>query len=155
MPVRTVSEVHLPGYRDDRPAVTADELNLFWISNRPAGSGISSSIWTASRSSTSEPFSNVTNLNELSLHEWNSVPCILPDGLTIYFTSTEGPHPWLLYKATRNSLLEPFGNIQLLKTVDDVPFDSHASFVTPDEKDLYFYSEWMGQGEGIHVSYYE
>ena len=155
MPVRTISEIQESGYSDYRPTLTADELTMFWSSDRPAGTGITSSIWMATRSSISEPFANVTHVNELDIHTYNSAPCILPNGLTIYFHATTTGHPWRFYKATRNSLQEPFSIIGEVKMLDDSSFDGQTIFVTPDEKDLYFYSQWMGLGEGIHVSYYE
>ena len=153
--VRTISEIQEPGYTDYRPTLTADELTMFWTSYRPAGSGIVSSIWMANRNSTAEPFANVIHVNELDIHTYNSAPCILPDGLTIYFQAASTGHPWMFYKATRNSLLDPFTNIKQVTMLDGTSFDGHTLFVTPDEKDLYFYSQWMGQGEGIHVSYYD
>ncbi|MBN1846672.1 MAG: hypothetical protein JW810_13385 [Sedimentisphaerales bacterium] len=152
--VRALTEIHAAGNDDNSPCVTADELILTWTSYRYVGYGIAASLWTATRNSINEPFSGAVNLGELNLHGWNSMPCIMPDGLTIYFYSGH-PHPWQFFKATRNSLQEPFSNIQALQLTDGSPFDGHAPFVTPDEQDIYFYSEWMGVGEGICVSHYQ
>ncbi|MBN1845128.1 MAG: hypothetical protein JW810_05555, partial [Sedimentisphaerales bacterium] len=152
--VRALTEIHAAGSDDNRPSLTADELTLFWASSRSVGSGIATSLWTAKRNSISEPFGNAVNLSELNLYANNSMPCIMPDGLTIYFLSCN-THPDQFYKATRISTQEPFGNIQALQLFDGSPFDGHAPFVTSDEQELYFYSEWMGVGEGICVSHYQ
>lgn len=48
-------------YNYFHPAVTDDELTIYFSSNRPGGQG-DYDIWKATRTSVNEPFSNITNL---------------------------------------------------------------------------------------------
>jgi peptidoglycan-associated lipoprotein len=50
-------------YNYFHPAVTSDELTIYFSSNRPGGEG-DYDIWKATRKSVNEPFSNVTNLGK-------------------------------------------------------------------------------------------
>ena len=45
------------------PAVTSDELTIYFSSNRPGGQG-DYDIWKATRANINEPFSNITNLGK-------------------------------------------------------------------------------------------
>ncbi|NCC19172.1 MAG: hypothetical protein EOM29_09565, partial [Bacteroidia bacterium] len=45
------------------PAITSDELTIYFSSNRPGGKG-DYDIWKASRENINEPFSNITNLGK-------------------------------------------------------------------------------------------
>ena len=50
-------------YNYFHPAVTPDELTIYFSSNRPGGEG-DYDIWKATRNSVNEPFGNVTNLGK-------------------------------------------------------------------------------------------
>ncbi|MGC4093580.1 MAG: hypothetical protein QM756_37915 [Polyangiaceae bacterium] len=66
------------------PVVTADELTIYFLSDRPAGVG-AYDIWVASRSSTSDPFSNATPLDALNTPETEMPSWVSPDGCRLYF----------------------------------------------------------------------
>jgi hypothetical protein len=152
----TFTGIHINDYIDSEPSLTKNELTLYWQSNRPGGYGVYS-IWEATRNSIDEPFdpATVRVINELNTNyedgNTNS-PCILPDGLTIYFGSNrmvDGQASGDIYKATRNSLDESFGNIEMVG-VSDPTVGDYGPYVTPDESEIYYQS---GLGGGVWFSY--
>ena len=159
---RLLTEIHADGYHDGSPTLTGDELTIFWTSDRPGADG-ANAIWTATRDSISDPFSNVTPVAELNSSGVGLVnsPCVLRDGLTIYFGFQAPESPLSecdIYKATRQSLDEPFGNIQKVGSdiISTSDFIEWGVEVTPDERTIYFYSE-RGEAfdqKGIWVSYW-
>jgi streptogramin lyase len=98
-----VSEVNSTGWEAE-PVVTQDGLRIYWSSNRTdGGGGTSSDIWTATRASTSDPFSNLARVNELNSDYNESPNWISPDGCKIYITTTRpgGPGGQDIWEATR------------------------------------------------------
>ena len=77
-------------------------------------------------------------------------PHIMPDGLTIYFTSNRQGF-YSIYKATRLSTSEDFGNVELVEFPFYYNYGAGGPFVTSDERVLYF-----GTPDGIwetHLHY--
>lgn len=73
-------------YNYFHPAVSSDELTIYFSSNRPGGQG-DYDIWQATRSNVNEPFTNVTNLgNRINTSGKEEFPC-LEDDNTLYFSS--------------------------------------------------------------------
>jgi hypothetical protein len=151
-PVKTFDELHQGGADGGRPTLTADELIIVFASNRPGSAG-DADLWTAWRSSLDALFSSLRPLDELNSPLGESRPCISPDGLTLYFDSTrdDGPPAFEIYKATRSSINQPFGNVQRYEPIRSQTYDQKAPYVTPDEKAIYCYSE-RGSEKGIWVS---
>jgi hypothetical protein len=80
--------------------------------------------------------------------------CVLPDGLTIYFAAIRDDRAsYDIYKATRLSTDDPFGNIELISISSDVYGEFYPFVVTADEGTLYFAQHWGGE-RGIYVSYW-
>jgi len=130
--------------------LTEDELTLFYGSNR-SGKGC---IWMATRTSIDAPFSGPALVNELCDGPEISGPCILPDGLTIYYYALrDGSPTYDIYKSTRSSTDEPFSDIQKVGISTDV-YVEHNPYVTPDEGAIYFVSNRGTEGFGIWVSYW-
>ncbi len=140
------NEIHINGTNDKQPSLTADELTMFYRSDR-SGKG---AIWMATRSSLDLPFSSPTLVSELGDNV--SSPCVLPDGLTIYFHAKLDGHSTIdIYRATRTSNDEPFSNIQMFDISTEL-FSEGDPYVTPDEKSIYFYSNRGELGVGIWFS---
>jgi RHS repeat-associated protein len=146
--VKTFTELHYSGYTEARVSLTADELIIFWQSARPDGTG-ALDVWTASRTSTEQPFGNIRSLSEINTTNNDGGPCISPDGLILYFNSMyraggdEGTTG--IYKAMRSSLSEPFGNVQTVKIPGYEILWEHHPYVTADETALYYqYSDTGG-----------
>ena len=143
-PVRTFDELHTGNEAGTQPTLTGDELQIFFHSPRPGGAG-SSDIWMATRSSIGEVFGNIRPLYEINTSQYEGSPCVLPDGLTLYFTGVDLPgHPGTCtFKATRASVNGTFGNIQVIEFANysDV---SNIPHVTADERTIYFTSSSNG-----------
>lgn len=135
----TFSGIHVNGYSDNHPSLTADELTMYWHSNRPGAFG-QSAIWKATRNSIAEPFANPVNVSELNSNFAEGISvnsCIMPDGLTIYFGGRrDGAAIGGFYRATRAALNEPFSNITGSIFSGSVEGD-YKHYVTPDEKSIY------------------
>lgn len=142
--VKTFNELHFgPGYAEALVSLTADELNIFWQSTRPDGTG-AFDIWTASRTSIDQSFEDIHELSEVNTLNNDGGPCISPDGLTLYFNSmyrVGGDETSTgIYRTTRSSLSESFGNAEL---VDFPGYDTNIKwechpYVDFERNTLYF-----------------
>jgi Tol biopolymer transport system component len=91
---------------DFRPNVRRDGLEIFFDSNRPGGIG-GIDLWTATRASTSDPWSAPSNLGSDVNSSANDLRASLSwDGTTLYFGSTRagGEGSQDLYVTTRPKL---------------------------------------------------
>jgi len=148
--VKTFDEIHTEGIADSDPTLTPDELTMFW--NKRGGAG-NKHIYVATRASIDDPFTDITELTELYEATDGMVqgPSILPDTLTIYFSSNHETAEECIYRATRTSIAEPFGDVELLEFC--VPDKRESSpYVTPDEKTVYYRGNTTGLW-GIYVTH--
>jgi Tol biopolymer transport system component len=90
---------------DTNPSISADGLSLYFASERPGGWGLAD-IWVATRVSLSDSWLAPRNLGvPVNSSDWDAVPYISPDGLSLYFES-ERPggygsvDVWLARRAT-------------------------------------------------------
>jgi hypothetical protein len=134
--VRTFDEIFVEDFWDTNPTLTPDELMIFW---NKTGGPENRHAWVATRSSIEEPFTNMTELTELYNATDGTVAGlhILPDTLTIYFSSKHETPEASIYKATRSSTEEPFGNLEVLEFCEPDKRES-SPYVTPDEKNIYY-----------------
>ena len=91
---------------DDYPAVSPDNLTLFFASSRPGSytrpGTYEDDIWKASRRTTNEPFGEPVNLGPI-INGPNSdtMPFVDAEGNLYYnYNSIGGQFPWQLYRAT-------------------------------------------------------
>jgi len=142
--------IHVNGTNDYNPTLTDDELTIYFQSNR---SGVYR-IYKATRPDIDSQFSNLRLASELKIGHSSGGPCLLPDGLTIYFHADVDNNTNDIYKATRTTINDPFGNIEKLWMNTN---DYHESnpYVTPDEKDIYFRSDRGAMGKGIWFTHLE
>lgn len=80
-----VSELSTPDGIEGAPTLSADELEIIFISNRDGGVG-KYDLWTASRPSRSAAFSTPINLPQLSSPEDEWGPSLSRDGRTLYYS---------------------------------------------------------------------
>ena len=73
-------------YNYFHPAVTSDELTIYFSSNRPGGEG-DYDIWKATRNNINEPFGNVTNLGKLINTEGKEEFPVLRGNDRLYYSS--------------------------------------------------------------------
>lgn len=149
-----ISELNVLG-KLHTPKLTADELNIFFSSyDIPDGLG-GYDIWMATRPDRYSPFDEVTNLTELNTIANEVCPSVSPDGLTIIFQSNRSGD-WQLFKAIRQSLTEPFSNIEHLSVFDMPGYTSHHPCISSDGSTLYFIRQ-NGDDKStgdIYVSYW-
>ena len=145
-----ISELNTLG-RVDAPRLTADELTMFFDSPDLPGEG-GYDLWMASRPDMNSPFDEVTNLAELNTTSIDHAPSVSPDGLTLYFCSNRNGQ-YQLFKATRQSLTGPFGNIEHLPKFDTPEGNSTHPCISSDGTALYFIGSISGQPWDIYASY--
>lgn len=135
--------------------LTADELNIFTASYViPDGLG-GYDLWMASRPDRYSQFGPVTNLTGINTSANEVCPSVSPDGLTLLFQSSRNGD-WQLFRATRQSLTEHFGNIELLSIPDIPGYTNQHPSLTSDGSTLYFIKQ-LGDDKStgdIYVSYW-
>ncbi|NIP22292.1 MAG: hypothetical protein GWN67_00375 [Phycisphaerae bacterium] len=138
------------GGRPQAPCLTANELIIVFSSyNAPGGVG-GYDLWMATRPDANSSFGNVRNLAEINTVYKESKPYISPDGLTLYF-QTDRNGSGQLFRATRASLSEPFGNLEHLSFFDMPRGGGHPS-LSSDGTALYM-AKTINGVENIYVSY--
>jgi hypothetical protein len=150
-----ISELNQISSRLVEPKLTADELTIFFHRAEPTGPGgqWQHDIWMATRPDRNSPFAQVRKLDEISTASDEAHPCPSADGLELYFVSNRNSN-FQLFRATRESLDAPFGNVEHLSFFD-VP-GGHSLFpcITSDRRTLYFVKELGGrQSRDIWISY--
>jgi len=105
----------------------------------------------ATRPDKNSPFGNIRSLSEINTSANEDGPFISPDALSIYYDDID---LGCIYKATRQSLDDPFGDAQRLTAIE-MPgrYSVHPS-ISSDGTAIYFTSDLTGVGHGdIYVSY--
>lgn len=90
---------------EDEPALVADELEVFFVSDRPGGP-LGGGIWRASRTSVDGRWQAPQPVRELDGRGREAAPSLSRDGLTIWFTSdrgTAGMDVWVASRANRSA----------------------------------------------------
>ncbi len=135
-------------YEDFAVCVTADNLNLYFSSDRPGGFG-EYDIWHSSRQSESENWHEPINLGPTVNSAYCEMgPAISPDGLELYFSdySNSSPRPgtigqedlWVSTRAGKNAPWEPAKNIGPIVNSPWLEFNPSLS---PDGLLLFFVSQ--------------
>ena len=148
-PVKTFGELHMGGVNGTVPTLSENELIIVWQSAYRDGGAGGVDLWMATRNSAEESFGNIRALYELNTSVNDAGPYLLPDGLTLYFCSIDrdGDSGSNIYRATRSSTSETFGNIQLVQLPDTQSVKEEFVFVTPDEETLLY--SVVGQGTWV------
>jgi len=130
-----ISELNALG-RIQSPRLTADELIIFFDSPDIPGEG-GFDIWTATRPDRNSPLDSVTNQIGINTASNEAGGFVSPDGLTLIFQSDRNGY-WQLFKATRQSLTEPFDNIEHLSIFDMPEYTNQHPCLSSDGSALYF-----------------
>jgi len=149
---RVLGELHTNNADVDKPSFTEDELIVVFSSTRPGGAGMWD-YWMATRASANDVFGNIRPLYEINAIDWDRRACIMPDGLTLYFVSTHrgDDRGNNIYKATRKSRIETFGNVERIAVPTPTADTGPATvYVTPSEDTLYYNIA----GGSIYVCYW-
>ncbi len=138
--------IHQDGYVDAYPSLSNDELTMYYASARNGANADDTRIWMSKRSSVDDQFSNPVELTELDNGHVLKGVCILNDGLVIYYAEKTNEQ-YDLYRASRNSLSDPFANIEAVSVNTPLGLEITAT-LTPDETKMFFATE-----QGIMYSY--
>lgn len=101
-----VSELNVPDAKDEDITLTADLLEIFFLSERTG----SRELWTSTRASRSEPWQAPRLVSELNTNLTEITPSVSPDGLRIWFYS--GVEPDGVWRSTRASRKGPWSPAQ-------------------------------------------
>lgn len=121
------------------PELSANGLRLYFSSRRPGGKG-SNDLYVATRESRDAPFSDVRNLGPaVNSEHWETGPTLTDDELELYYTSKkDGSRD--LYVAKRNSVDEPFRDVEKLAAPINSGGTDSGPYVSGDGLDLLFSS---------------
>jgi hypothetical protein len=126
------------------PRLSADELKIVFISQRPDGKG-STDIWQARRPSIGAPFGAPENLAEVNTDVDETGAWMSSDGLTIFFSSNRagGQGRLDIWRATRTSVEERFGPAEDVPGLNS-PSDELDVALSSSERELLLSSDRGG-----------
>lgn len=137
-------------YRDSRPCLSFDGLDLYFTSNRPGGEG-NTDLWVSSRSTPQAPFGPAVNLGpSVNTPYREGGAGISSDGMTLFFNvdRPDGFGSEDLYVATRSSLEAPFEETINLGNVINSTGRDNAPTTSSDGTLLVFMSDRPGGAGG-------
>jgi Tol biopolymer transport system component len=134
------------------PALTADELQLFFHGSSRAGTLGSDDIYRATRPSLDQPFDSGSVVLELSTSGAEGAPDLTPDGLTVYFSSgrSGGVGSNDIWVAKRPDLDSPFAGLTNVSGVNSSDSETGPA-ISSDELELYFSSRRPGGPGTVNV----
>ena len=149
----SISELNILGTYLQLPRLAPDELTIFFNARNMAGGEGQHDLWMATRADTHSPFGNVRNLSDINTgaNEAHAFPSL--DGLELYFASDRNGE-FQAFKASRESLDDPFGSIEHLVFLDTLGGYTGGPALSSDETAIYFVRQGAGaRTPDIYVSY--
>jgi hypothetical protein len=132
------------------PELSADELSLYFFSQRLGGSSASGrDLYVATRLSTTAQFNVVSPLTTINSSRRDDRPWLSPDELTIYFSSQRASVSDDLWRATRNARSDAFGTPVAVTELNSSGNDA-GIFLTPDGLVALFGSDRPGSS-GVDI----
>lgn len=144
--VTALSSLNGPGM-DHQPEVSADELSIYFVSDRSGNVD----IWHATRASVGAAFGAPQPVSELNTSSDEGGITLSSDGLEAIIASNRpgGAGARDLYRATRASTADPFGNLQPLSELN-TPDNEIDPALSADGKELYFASNRGGAESNLY-----
>jgi Tol biopolymer transport system component len=136
---------------DALPAISADGLECYFLSDRPGGQG-GFDLWVTTRETTDDLWSAAENVGDVvNSASDDGAPTISQDGLSLYFSSnrTGGHGNFDIYVTTRPSKSDPWGQPVNLEPPVNTWADQWASSLSADGLELYF-CDWHVYLPGGH-----
>src|ERR1041385_6480905 len=127
-PPQLIEELSTSSSEDD-PALTGDELEIYFDTNRPGGKG-GDDIWRATRSDRHSPWNAPTPVDELGSASSDVAPGISLDGLTIVFSRNGGGNDYDLFVATRPDRASPWNTPSRIDELSSASEDTNAQLST-------------------------
>jgi hypothetical protein len=134
---------------DGQPHISADDLSLYFRSNRPGGIG-QEDIWVSTRSSKNNTWGPPKNLGPgINTSNYDGAPNISPDGLMLYFESDRpgGYGKMDIWMSTRSTVSDPWGEAENLGLTVNTQFFEAYPCITSDGLSLFFHSNRSGKSE--------
>jgi WD40-like Beta Propeller Repeat len=121
-----VAEVGAAGADDDKPTLTADQLELYFLSTRDGGPG-GGDVWRSTRSSAGALWDSPSLVAEVSSESHEKSPAVSGDGLTLWLASDRaggqgGLDVWVSTRPDRSSVWStPVVVAPLNSSGDEIP----------------------------------
>ena len=131
---------------DTGATITADGLEIYFISDRPGGHG-RADIYMTKRATKSEPWGPCVNLGpKVNGSAVDSGPWISPDGLELYFDSwrPDGYGKGDLWVTTREATTDSWAEPVNLGVAVNSPDYEGSPFISADGRMLFFHSDRQG-----------
>jgi serine/threonine protein kinase/Tol biopolymer transport system component/Tfp pilus assembly protein PilF len=131
---------------DSHASISADGLELYFVSNRPGGYG-QGDLYVTRRATRTSPWEAATNLGPLvNTSKGEGCPAVSPDGLELYFSSNRpgGYGSTDAYVSTRATKNDPWGAPVNLGPAVNSPGSDDISSLSPDGLVLVFGSDRPG-----------
>jgi hypothetical protein len=127
------------------PVISPNGLELYFGSKRPGGYG-DEDIWMSKRASIEDPWGPTVNLGPgINSAGAEGPESISSDGLTLYIAAGAN---YQMYTATRPAIDAPWGP---RVPIPSVLGDTHFEIISPDDLELYFYSNQAGGMGGYDI----
>jgi hypothetical protein len=81
-----VGELSAPGADDEKPTLTSDLLQIYFVSTRSGGPG-SGDVWAASRAAPADPWGAPVLVSAVSTAQHEKSPAVSADGLALWLAS--------------------------------------------------------------------
>lgn len=118
-------------FSEDDPSLTADQLEIFYGSDRPGGPG-GEDIWTATRASAGAAWGAPQRITELNSNENETTIKVSYDGLTIMFASDRSGIYNDLFVATRTARGMPWTTPQRVSELSVTTASDYAPWLTSE-----------------------
>lgn len=130
----------------------ADDIEIFFTSQRTGGGGGGYDIWRAERPSPSAPFNPPVPVTELNTSAADYSPSLTLDGLRVYFSSSRpgGSGSIDIWTATRPNWLSPFGTATPVTELNTSNGDRDPR-ISPDNLVMFFTSDRPGGAGGPDI----
>ena len=156
-PTNLGCEINSPS-GEQGPAISKDNLSLYFASNRPGGFG-GNDIWVSQRAAVDDPWGPPVNLGSaINTAVGENVPALSRDGHWLFFNSTRaggsgGADIWVSY---RDKVHDDFGwqpPVNLGVGVNSPLFEAGASYFENEEggAPLLFFGRGPTGGVGTHI----
>jgi hypothetical protein len=156
-PVNLGSVVNSSPYQDFSPAVSKDELRLYFASNRPGSHGMD--LWVSERASKEDPWGPPANLGSVVNSDANdSAPALSRDEHWLFFTSSRPgavsafQNIWASY---RENVHDNFGwGLPTALSINSTGVNAFPSYFANDEGGapfLYFACSVPGSSTGLDI----
>jgi len=122
------------------PCISADGLELYFISNRPGGYG-GMDIYMTTRATRNDPWRQPVNLGpKVSSPDFDTCPWISSNGLELYVQSNRpgGYGGFDIYVSRRATTNDAWGDVVNLGPVVNSAYNDAAPSLSPDELLLFF-----------------